>query len=82
MNKKGLKKFDRLVVKNYSGLTRQTYSTKLKNAFQYACDCADYEHGKVLGEKVMSDGSRTREQVYMSENYIKIDNRRKGKKNG
>tara|TARA_R110000824_G_scaffold401349_3_gene611850 strand:- start:110 stop:358 length:249 start_codon:yes stop_codon:yes gene_type:complete len=75
-------KFDRLVVKNYSGLTRQTYSTKLKEAFRFACDCADYEHGKVLGEKVLSDGSRRREQVYISENYIRIDARRKSKKNG
>tara|TARA_R110000824_G_scaffold7349_3_gene33063 strand:+ start:1131 stop:1379 length:249 start_codon:yes stop_codon:yes gene_type:complete len=77
-----LQKFDRFVVKNYSGLTRQTYSTKLKNAFRYACDCADYEHGKVLGEKVMTDGARRREQVYISENYIKIEARRKTKKNG
>ena len=82
MENGSLNRFDRLIVKNYSGLTRQTYSTKLKNAFQYACDCADYEHGKVLGEKVMPDGSRAREQVYLSENYIKIDARRKTKKNG
>lgn len=75
-------KFDRLVVKNYSGLTRQTYSTKLKEAFRFACDCADYEHGKVLGEKVLPDGSRKREQVYISENYMRIDTRRKSKKNG
>jgi|TARA_R110000824_G_scaffold356208_1_gene543410 hypothetical protein len=82
MTSKVLDRFDRFVVKNYSGLTRQTYSTKLEHAFQYACDCADYEHGKVLGEKVMADGSRTREQVYTSENYLKIDTRRKNKKNG
>tara|TARA_R110000824_G_scaffold388092_1_gene583545 strand:- start:5165 stop:5413 length:249 start_codon:yes stop_codon:yes gene_type:complete len=82
MVEKRLKSFDRLVVKNYSGLTRQTYSTKLKNAFQYACDCADYEHGKVLGESVMADGTRKREQVYISENYMRIDSRRKKQKNG
>ena len=75
-------KFDRFVVKNYSGLTRQTYSAKLKDGFRYACDCADYEHGKVLGEKIMTDGSRKREQVYISENYMRIDTRRKTKKNG
>tara|TARA_R110000824_G_scaffold93267_2_gene225705 strand:- start:2541 stop:2789 length:249 start_codon:yes stop_codon:yes gene_type:complete len=74
-------RFDRFVVKNYSGLTRQTYSTKLKNSYKYACDCADYEHGKVLGEKVLKDGSKKREQVYISQNYNKIDTRRKGKKN-
>mgnify|MGYP003644552174 FL=1 len=73
-------RFDRFVVKNYSGLTRQTYSTKLKDSYRYACDCADYEHGKVLGEKVLEDGSRKREQVYISANYNKIDTRRKGKK--
>ena len=82
MAEKGRKSFDRLVVKNYSGLTRQTYSTKLKNAFQYACDCADYEHGKVLGETVLPDGTRKREQVYVSENYMRIDSRRKKQKNG
>ena len=72
---------DRFVVKNYSGLTRQTYSTKLKNSYQYACDCADYEHGRVLGEKILEDGSRKREKVYLSQNYNKIEKRRKGKKN-
>ena len=75
-------KFDRYVVKNYSGLTRQTYSTQLKNSYKYACDCADYEHGKVLGEKTLPDGSRKREPVYTSTNYLRIENRRKSKKNG
>ena len=74
--------FDRFIVKNYSGHTRQTYSAKLKDAFKYACDCADYEHGKVLGEKLVSDGSKKRQQVYISENYLRIDKRRKAHKNG
>ena len=82
MVKKSQAEFDRYVVKNYSGLTRQTYSTQLKNSYQYACDCADYEHGKVLGEKTLLDGSRKREPVYTSANYLRIENRRKSKKNG
>tara|TARA_R110000822_G_C15338795_1_gene495958 strand:+ start:25182 stop:25448 length:267 start_codon:yes stop_codon:yes gene_type:complete len=75
-------KYDRFVVTNYGNKFRNSYSTIRKEAYAEACDCADYEKGRVFGEKQGEDGERNRVKIYTSKKCSELEKEKGLKKNG